>query len=237
MKKKPSLSDILPPTSIQASPKRESLVATEQERIEHTKTAGELALMKLRENQRLKRLKAKEAIPEGRTAFSHRKIEEQEAKVELLETIEDEHRSRVGELATSNLPYSSKTKELLDLQGTSRGEVVKLMASLNINMNLQLTKADTANMLACLLTCNEQQLRALQNNKKIPIVIKTVIKRLLEDSDLGNLGTIEKLWDRVFGKANMCLNLPEQAQVAGILPNTPVSREAYIIIRETLIGQ
>lgn len=90
--------------------------------------------------------------------------------------------------------------------------------------------------MACLLTCNEAQLAALYNNKKIPIVIKTVIKRLQEDAKLGNIETVEKLWDRVFGKGQMQLNLPEQQQLqTGIIPNVPVSREAYLIIRENLI--
>ena len=48
--------------------------------------------------------------------------------------------------------------------------------------------------------------------------------------------TVEKLWDRIFGKAGMMLNLPEQTQqMTGIIPNTPVSREAYIVIRDTLL--
>ena len=34
----------------------------------------------------------------------------------------------------------------------------------------------------------------------------------------------------------MMLNLPEQTQqMTGIIPNTPVSREAYIVIRDTLL--
>ena len=122
------------------------------------------------------------------------------------------------------------------MQGTTRPEVLKLLTSLNINLNVQLSKQDTANLLACLLTCNEAQLAALYNNKKIPIVIKTVIKRLQEDAKLGNIETVEKLWDRVFGKNAMSLNLPEQTQLeTGILPNVPVSREAYIVIRDTLL--
>lgn len=113
---------------------------------------------------------------------------------------------------------------------------MKLLAGLNINLSVRLTKADTANLLACLLTCNESQLSALMSNKKVPVVIKTVIKRLLEDMRLGNIDTIEKLWDRVFGKGQMLLELPDAQQAqTGILPNVPISREAYIVIRENLI--
>ena len=51
-----------------------------------------------------------------------------------------------------------------------------------------------------------------------------------------DIETIEKLWDRIFGKGPMQLNLPEQQQLqTGIIPNVPISREAYVIIRESLI--
>lgn len=244
-KKTKNILSILPGSQIGAnvysSASRALDAATEADNIQRKKTSRELADMKWKEKQKLKTIEKNEHVPKGRTRHSHEKIEEQkaeqQAKIEVIEAIEEQYESTIPRLVADGLPHSSNTKELLRMQGTSRAEVLKLMSSLNINLNVQLTRQDTANMLACLLTCNEQQLKALYNNKKIPIVIKTVIRRLLEDSNLGNIETIEKLWDRIFGKAAMSLNLPEQAQVAGILPNTPVSREAYLIIRETLIGQ
>ena len=58
--------------------------------------------------------------------------------------------------------------------------------------------------------------------------------RLQEAKEL--IETIEKLWDRIFGKGPMQLSLPEGQQLqTGIIPNQPVSREAYILIRDTLI--
>ncbi len=118
---------------------------------------------------------------------------------------------------------------------TSRPEVLKLLASLNVNLNMQLSKNDTANLLACLLTCNSQQIDAIYSNPRIPISIKIVIKRLKDDLKVGNMSTLEKLWDRVFGKGEMIMNLPGQETMQGIIPNTPISREAYIVIRDTLI--
>lgn len=129
----------------------------------------------------------------------------------------------------------SQVSQALALQGAARADVVKLLNSLSINLNVQLTKTDTANLLACLLTCNESQLQALLNNRKVPIVIKTVIKRLLHDSEKGEMATIEKLWDRVFGKNAMSVNMPDDSINKGLIPNTPISREAYIVIRDTLM--
>lgn len=133
-----------------------------------------------------------------------------------------------------SLPHS-QLSQTLALQGAAKADVVKLLNSLNINLNVQLTKADTANLLACLLTCNETQLKALLSNRKVPIVIKTVISRLLKDCEKGDITTVEKLWDRVFGKGAMTVNMPEESVNKGLIPNMPISREAYIVIRDTLM--
>ena len=200
-------------------------------------SAKELAQLKYREHARMQRAEANNRQKEA---------EEAEERLNTLEVISeiktDEQKSSldVAELAkvTPASEYPQMVKKALQLQGTSRPEIVKLLNSLNINLSVQLSKQDTANLLACLLTCNESQLQALLKNPKVPVVIKTVIKRMMEDMKLGNINTVERLWDRIFGKGAMQLNLPEQTQIqTGILPNTPLSREAYIIIRETLIGQ
>lgn len=216
--------------------------------------AKEIARIKFSEKQKLRTLEEKQSKAEsiankygldkaevGLTESRAQKIAEQRKRVKAIEAIEAE---TVEPLDITNIAKNSNSQQIspaliqsaLRLQGPSRGNIAKLLASLNINLSVQLSKQDTANLLACLLTCNESQLLALQNNKKVPIVIKTVIKRLLEDMKLGNIETIEKLWDRVFGKGAMTLNLPEQQQLeTGILPNTPISREAYIVIRDTLL--
>lgn len=248
------LSDILPDRSVVPglnNPNTERLVEQEASRIKAKSDAKELARIKYLEKQKLKNMKAKEekrqslaeelgidSIPDGQTEHQAKRIAEQQKRVEAIEAIEAQTVEPLDavELAETSGSYSSKIGHALQLQGTSRPEVLKLLTSLNINLSVQLTKQDTANLLACLLTCNDAQLTALYNNKKIPIVIKTVIKRLQEDAKLGNIDTVEKLWDRVFGKGQMQLNLPEQQQMqTGIIPNVPISREAYIVIRDTLI--
>lgn len=252
------LADILPNRPIvpgMSNPDTSKLVEQEAAHIKLKQDAKELARIKYLEKQKLKNLQAKqekrqslakelglEEIPDGQTELQAKRIVEQQKRVEAIEAIEAQtvEPLKVTELAERHDPskgsYSSAVRSALQLQGASRPEITKLLTSLNINLSVQLTKQDTANLLACLLTCNEAQLAALYSNKKIPIVIKTVIKRLQEDAKLGNIETVEKLWDRVFGKGQMQLNLPEQQQLqTGIIPNVPVSREAYLIIRENLI--
>lgn len=237
-----------------SNPNTSKMVEEEATRIKARQDAKEVARIKYLEKQKLRKLEDKQAkrqslaeelgldeIPDGQTAHQAEQIAEQKKKVEAIEAIEAQvvqplHPVELAENKPNNKTYSSNIAQALQMQGTTRPEVLKLLTSLNINLNVQLSKQDTANLLACLLTCNEAQLAALYNNKKIPIVIKTVIKRLQEDAKLGNIETVEKLWDRVFGKNAMSLNLPEQTQLeTGILPNVPVSREAYIVIRDTLL--
>lgn len=208
--------------------------------------AATLAKLKSAEKRKAKALEGRVAFAEangielkpGQNMAQLKKAAEHKRNAEIIEAIEvqeaEDNRVRDAIIRrTTDNPRAAQA--LLATQGTTRAEVQKLLASLNINMNLQLTKTDTANLLACLLTCNEQQLNAISANPKVPVAIKIIIKRLKEDILLGNIETVEKLWDRVFGKAAMSLELPQQATAAGIIPNTPISREAYIVIRDTLI--
>ena len=252
------LSDILPsrPTVPgMSNPDTSKLVEQEATRIKAKADAKELARIKYLEKQRLRNLKAKqqkrqslaeelgiEEIPDGQTELQAKRIAEQQKRIDAIEALEAEtieplEATELAERHNSGKgSYSSAIRSALQLQGTSRPEITKLLTSLNINLSAQLTKQDTANLLACLLTCNHSQLQALMANKKVPVVIKTVIKRLIEDEKLGNIETIEKLWDRIFGKGPMQLSLPEGQQLqTGIIPNVPVSREAYLIIRDNLI--
>lgn len=252
------LADILPDRPIvpgMSNPDTSKLVEQEAARIKLKQDAKELARIKYLEKQKLKNLQAKqekrqslaeelgvEEIPDGQTELQAKRIVEQQKRVEAIEALEAQtvEPLKATELAerhnSGRGSYSSAIQSALQLQGASRPEITKLLTSLNINLSVQLTKQDTANLLACLLTCNHSQLQALMTNKKVPVVIKTVIKRLIEDEKLGNIETIEKLWDRIFGKGPMQLSLPEGQQLqTGIIPNQPVSREAYILIRNTLI--
>lgn len=238
-----------------SGPNTLELVAKEAASIKEKKDAREIARIKYREKRKLRELEAKqekrreqheelakelglEVIPDDQTPSEARRIAEQKERVKAIETIEAQavEPLDVREVAKGSKVGSTALKSALALQGTSRPEITKLLTALNINLSVQLTKQDTANLLACLLTCNEMQLQALMSNKKVPVAIKTVIRRLIDDSRQGDISTIEKLWDRVFGKGPMQLDLPEdQSLEKGLIPNQPISREAYIIIRDTLM--
>ena len=227
----------------------EAAIEEGADKIAKSKLVKDIAVAKYKEKLKMKRLQEREkaGVLPGRTLHqqqvldAQQKIEEEhEASMRQLEAIYDAE-AKAGQSIQQYVtmgnrrPPSKAMRNFLDTQGTTRPEVVKLLHSLNINLNVQLTKNDTANLLACILTCNESQLAALMNNKRLPVAIKAIIKRIMEDSKLGNIETIEKLWDRIFGKAGLTADAATQIQQEGIIPNTPISREAYIILRDTLI--
>lgn len=231
---KKSLSELLPDRNNGISVERDNAVEKASSDIQVRATAQELARAKFKEKQKLQRLEER-ASRGFMTEHQEAEINEKKETIRQLDVLSAE--PELAPALISNMSVG-KASKLLATQGTTRNDVVKLLTSLNINLNLQLTKQDTMNLLSCLLTCNEQQLIALKANKKVPIAIKTVITRLLEDAKNGSIDTVEKLWDRIFGRGNMLLELPQEQQtMTGIIPNVPVSRETYMIIKETIIGK
>ncbi len=213
----------------------QSVVDTTEQKI----NAATLARMKAKEKYELEKLEKRKSEPTF--GMTKRELKKHNAQIELqkeniaeIEAIEKSPEAQ-NFLAGGN-------SDLAPFSGATRRDVAKLLTSLNINLNINLTQTDTYNLLSCLLTANETQLKALMANHMVPIAIKTVIKRLLDDSKIGNIETIERLWDRIFGKNNAAtLQLPTQGTqipgVPGIIPHTIVSREAYTIIRDTIIGK
>ena len=259
------LADILPNREYAPgfnNPNKEAILNEASNNIKQSQAAKELAKLKYKEKQRLRSLEASDhqrqalakeigmdpdSLPQELSPAKAEKIKAQQQRIKDVEALEaqvvnsDPSSSKaldVGELAkvTPASEYPQMVKKALQLQGASRPEIVKLLNSLNINLSVRLSKTDTANLLACILTCNESQLQALMSNVKVPIAIKAVIKRLLEDAKLGNIEVIERLWTRIFGKEP--LNKTDDVQgptEQSIIPNIPISREAYVIIRDTLI--
>lgn len=245
------------------SSEREAVIQEQAAKETARRSAAELAQLKLAAKSKVaraqKEIEAQQrasasvhsslsTTPPPTPAPSAAKLKEAQDALETIEILEAQARqapqavTRV-DVAAQNAMASGQAVKPLDLQnaiklqGTSRKEITALMASLGINVSVQLTKADTQNIIACLLTCNETQLNALMANTKVPIAAKVVIKRLLDDAKVGNIETIERLWDRIFGKQGLVQALPETQtqQMQGLIPNVPVSREAYILIRDTLI--
>ena len=135
-------------------------IEAEQQRL----SAADLARIKIKEKQALESKKAK-------SEQERLQIAQNIAEIEGLQDSPAAQRFLAG--GESDLsPYA----------GTTRRDVVKLLSSLNINMSLYLTRADTYNLLSCLLTCNENQLDAIYRDPRVPLASRSVIKRLKEDA-------------------------------------------------------
>lgn len=268
MKKEAIASDIMELLPDQPSginndlgPGREQAVENKAEQIVKAETAKELTQLKIREKRRMEveKRRMEAGIPPGRTAYAHASIKRQEETAEALEALQHEL-DRDPSTLVPDLIVRTQERQAVQaqsqsqprvpivtpaaaaaLQTTTRADVARMLTSLNINLNLQLTKADTANLMACLLTCNESQLAALARNPKVPIFVKTYIKRLQDDAKHGVTSTVDHLWEKLFGKDGLMLEpvgstAPDPvAMAAGIIPGQPISREAYIILRDTLI--
>lgn len=225
---KESLSELLPdrgdPDATEMSRREVGREADEQE---GRLNAASLARMKARERRELE--KAERSV--GEKAERHR--------ARLMENISDIEAAEASPEAQRFL--SAGPSDLAPYSGTTRREVAQLLSSLNINLNLNLSRQDTHNLLGCLLTANESQLEALYDNSRIPLAVKTIIKRIMDDSKTGNIDTIERLWDRIFGKpAQDCgaaLQTASQSAIPGVIPGQPVSREALVVIRDTVFGR
>lgn len=223
-----------------------TFISTKQRKhyeMQRTQAKANLAAIELLEQER-------EVSVQGAIDAALSKIEADRA----IATTDDE--KQAVQLASKALSRATTL-----LQENTRPEVAHLLAALDLDVNVALSAKDNQALMQALLTCNEDQLDVLYNNPKVPISVKIVIKRLKEDLKVGNMGSVERLWDRVFGKpipieqqqpavqvnvgagqAQMQAPLSSQRsadqEAAALLrgevsPNTPLSREAYVLIRET----
>lgn len=215
--------------------------------LDHEADISELADDEVRKRTRKELRRYREA--QRRRADNARTAEtakEAEANIELAERLETETMPYTAELVRSNSPALSPSDiTRVDALLTNRSPALsRLLRELNIDLDRGLSKSDTDSLLAALLTATESQLETIYNNPAVPVVIKTIVRRLLNDSYRGETATIERMWDRLFGKPVNALAVapvtpPQQVNPSGdqsILPSAPVSREAFLILRETLMS-
>lgn len=226
----PDRSDIIPPEHSVFNPTHQEIINTnlsvEEEKWESRKTARELL-----EEARKKQSKEK---------YIERKREH--AEQGLAQTKSSAQAVRAAKYEQSKA-LTPDTIEMQERAGTS-AQVSKLLRSLNINLNMQFSKKETYDIIATLLTCNEAQLEALQTNRRVPIVIKTIIKNILLDYERGSMTTVDKLWTRLFGSdfndnpknqgGNTTVNI--LSMVPGVDGSKPISREGYLQIKNHVFG-
>lgn len=100
-----------------------------------------------------------------------------------------------------------------------------------------LTRTEMYRLVSAVMAGTEEQLETLLSSKNVPVVIKTIVRRVLDDSRTGDIEAVEKLWDRIFGKT---MPAPPQgvqadASQAAAPAGEVLSRESYVYIRDTLL--
>lgn len=129
---------------------------------------------------------------------------------------------------------------LAHLDSKLSAPTAQLLKKLNIDTRISLSKSELNTVVSGLLMCSEPQLKHVMANSKTPIVVKIIIKALLADLKASSIDIVERLWDRLFGKATQVVQETKSTSVLhGIIPGAqgPVSREAYILIREQLTSE
>lgn len=142
------------------SPMRDEKIKETVQKEQEKLTARELAKAKFKEKKQLETLERKIKDPESFLPEDKReKLQEKRMNIEAIEAVESQ-------------PVPVVPENILPLVGTTKPQVAKLLQSLNINTSVYLSKSDTYNLLSCLLTCNEQQLNAVYNNKRYQWLLK-----------------------------------------------------------------
>lgn len=231
------LMEILP----EAAPGESRAAEAAGEALRVTERRNAAAIAKERRRQAARKARAEAAL--GRdpsdTAAAARKAD----AADNLAVLDGMAREPAGPLSAAGLSGHSPEAvgRVLAMQGPSRPEMDRLFASLGMNLDVRLGRRDTARLLACLLTCNESQLLAVAGNPRVPVVLRTAARRILADSARGDMSMTLTLWNRVFGQGALeeagdaSGDTADTPTSAGRLPSEPVSREAYLLIREKLL--
>ena len=210
-------------------------------------------------------------LTEKQNQALQRQKAETEANLQALELAREQLNLSTSQLIRDEMDGQSLAPRAATLaQENLKPEVARLLASLNMNLDLSLNGRQTELLMSSLLACNEHQIAAILDNDKTPIAVKLMAKRLKDDLKAGSTTALTDLWDRLFGKgildingqaaeykrslsakqqtSQTVVNLGGNTQVVNgrvlngqdtnrllhdaALPDQPLSREAYQMIRD-----
>jgi len=89
-----------------------------------------------------------------------------------------------------------------------------------------ISKEDSYRLLTHLLSCSKSQLEAMARNPDLPIAILTQIKAIITDLADGSTSTVDRLFDRLYGRSMQPMEITG-AKGNPIIPDKPMSRKAY----------
>lgn len=176
-----------------------------------------------------------------------RKKQKQKKELELRRARQEQVLIRRPAVATMaarydmSRPVTEARLEMLGREGIPSA-LQEVFVHVGLDMDLTLTRSQTRDMVAAVTLLNEDQLDALCVNRRTPAVVKTIARAVLRDMEKGNLSTVDRLWDRLFGGTfEEPQPQPSTVNLLSVLPGVdgtrPVSREGYDLLRRRLLGE
>ncbi len=104
----------------------------------------------------------------------------------------------------------------------------------SLDENERLSKEDILKLLEYIIICNKAQLETIARNPDLPMIIVNQIKAIVTDLASGKTDTVDKIFDRLYGKATISLEVTGAAGVP-LIPDKPMSRKEYETMYEQLI--
>lgn len=89
-----------------------------------------------------------------------------------------------------------------------------------------ISKEDAYRLMTHLLSCSKTQLEAMARNPDLPIAILTQIKAIITDLTHGSTSTIDRLFDRLYGRSMQPMEISGTKGIP-LIPDKPMSRKAY----------
>lgn len=89
-----------------------------------------------------------------------------------------------------------------------------------------ISREDAFKLMGHLLSCNKAELETMARNPDLPISIVCQIKAIVTDMSLGKTDTVDKIFDRLYGKSTQPMELTG-AQGTPLIPDKPMTRKEY----------
>jgi hypothetical protein len=96
-----------------------------------------------------------------------------------------------------------------------------------------ISKEDSYRLLTHLLSCSKSQLEAMARNPDLPIAILTQIKAIITDLAGGSTSTVDRLFDRLYGRSMQPMEITGTKGIP-LIPDKPMSRKSYELLLNRL---
>lgn len=111
--------------------------------------------------------------------------------------------------------------------GRKPSRIKQLIASFKVDAEHEsMSREDAFKIYGYLLSCTKTQIETILRSPDLPFAIVLQIRAMFEDAKNGRADTVDKIFDRIYGKANQ----PMEITGAGgtpLIPNKPMTRKGF----------